>query len=143
MTDPTALVERLVVEVYNRGNLAVIEQLFTPTILFNGHMATIKDVSDAIACLQQLFPGLHVTLDSITAAGDLVAVHWTIHHSPEPSPNTSQGNRHVTRPGLRLLRVADGRIAEVWFNWTALDRLQGYSELHLPDLPARLNYMES
>ncbi len=124
MTDPTALLECLVAEVYNRGNLAALEVCFTPTVLFDGQVATIEEFSDSIQCLRQLFPDLHVTLDASTALGDLVAVKWTVHHAAASCQDSADGKRQAARKSVRLFRIVDGRIAEVWFNWTARAQLQ-------------------
>ena len=139
MTDPAALIERLVAEVYNRGHLAPIEQLFAPTVLVDGQAATVWDVSEGISCFKQLFPGRQCTLDVISTAGDLVAVHWTIHYPAASCHDTGQRSPDVARTGVRLFRIADGRIAEVWFNCRALEQLQAHPALRLPDLPAGLS----
>lgn len=137
MTDRTALIECLVAEVYNQGNLAAIQELFTPTVLVDGYATTIEEFSDSIHCLRQMFPDLRVTLDTFCEVGELVAVHWTAQHYGPSMPANRQHDRPGGRTDLRLFRIVHGRIVEVWYNWTALEQLEAQGVLHLAKLPAR------
>lgn len=64
------------------------------------------------------FPDAHIALDDIIVAGDKVVTRWTATGTHEgdlmgiPATGTS-----IRFTGIRIFRVADGRIAEGWVNW--------------------------
>ena len=53
----TAILRRLVEEIYNRGNLAEAEALYAPTVLLNDQVFSITELKAAIHELRTVLPG--------------------------------------------------------------------------------------
>ncbi len=123
-SDHVALVERLVDEVFNRGQFERFDELFAfdtvdhtplpvqpPTLQapgIDGLLATLR-------MWRAAFPDLHVTRHETTADGDLVWWRWTATatHGGELMGVPPTGVT-VEMHGVELVRVQDGRIAERW-----------------------------
>jgi steroid delta-isomerase-like uncharacterized protein len=113
------LVLRIHDEVWNRGNAAVIEELYAPDFeahypggfSWSGHEGTRR----ALAELRAAFPDWTETVDEILAEGDRVVTRF---HSRGTHRGTFLGveatNRVVTLDEMALFRIADGRLAEQW-----------------------------
>jgi len=77
-----AIVRRYVEEGWNQGNLAIIEQLLSPT--FALHSPVLAEVSYGPAGFQRVrtlfrsaFPDLVLTIDDLLAEGEQVVNRWT------------------------------------------------------------------
>jgi len=79
------------------------------------------------ACLvyQTAFPDLHVSMDTVIAESDKVAVHWTATgtHQGELLGVPVSGNQ-VTYTGITIYRLADGKVAETWWAYDGLGVMQ-------------------
>ena len=81
-----ALVRRYWEEVWNNGNLAVVDELIGTD--FDGHpLPGEPDVGRDPAGQKQLvgmyrtaFPDLHMTIENLNGRGDRVAVRWIARH---------------------------------------------------------------
>ena len=132
----TAILRRLVEEIYNRGNLAEDEALYAPTVLLNDQVFSITELKAAIHELRTVLPGFRVTLTAASSIGDLVEVHWTIHRSVSELPGGGGTSKPQGRwTGLRLFRIVDGKIVEVWYNRAAFEHLEA---IGLPAQPLSL-----
>jgi steroid delta-isomerase-like uncharacterized protein len=67
------------------------------------------------------FPDQHITVELELASGDRVAVQtsWTATHQGEFMGVPPTG-RSVVVPGTGIMRIADGKIAEDWYNFDQL-----------------------
>jgi predicted ester cyclase len=108
-----ALVRRFMEEVFNRGNLAVVDELWKPDRIEGGRRATEH--------LRTAFPDYHRTIEAQVAEGDLVVTRWTMrgtHRGPYRSGalgrTLAPTGRRVEVPGISIHRLAGGRIVESW-----------------------------
>jgi predicted ester cyclase len=108
-----ALVRRFMEEVFNRGNLAVVDELWKPDRIEAGKRATEH--------LRTAFPDYHRTVEAQVAEGDLVVTRWTMrgtHRGPFRSGalgrTLAPTGRRVEVPGISIHRLAGGRIVESW-----------------------------
>jgi predicted ester cyclase len=108
-----ALVRRFVEEVFNRGNIAVVDELWKPDGIEAGKRATEN--------LRTAFPDYHRTVEAQVAEGDLVVTRWTMrgtHRGPYRSGalgrTVAPTDRRVEVPGISIHRIAGGRIVESW-----------------------------
>ena len=108
-----ALVRRFMEEVFNRGNLAVVDELWIPDQIEGGKRA--------VANLRGAFPDYHRTVEAQVAEGDLVVTRWTMrgtHRGPYRSGalgrTLAPTGRRVEVPGTSIHRLAGGRIVESW-----------------------------
>jgi predicted ester cyclase len=108
-----ALVRRFFEEVFNRGDLAVVDELWIADRVAGGKRAT--------ETLRTAFPDYRRTIEAQVAEGDLVVTRWTArgtHRGPYRSHTLGRTleptGRPVEVPGISIHRLADGRIVEAW-----------------------------
>jgi len=79
------------------------------------------------------FPDLKTTIDDIVAEGDMVACRWTFQGTQQGEmmgiPPTG---KHVLGSGMSIQRIANGKIAEGWFNFDTLGMLQQLGVIPAP-----------
>ncbi|MEU2778352.1 nuclear transport factor 2 family protein [Streptomyces sp. NPDC007162] len=101
-----ALVVHVFDQLFNQGNLAVIDRFFRPDYI--QHHPNVPDGREAlrqyVTSLRAAHPRLHVTVERALAEGDLVLLHS--HSVSDPG---TKGDAIVD-----IFRVHDGRIAEHW-----------------------------
>lgn len=85
----TALIHRLIEEVWNRGDLALVDEAFAPDYREHnprpGLPAGVEGYKQGVAGLRAAFPDLRLTLEDLVAAGDKIAFRYTMrgtHHGP-------------------------------------------------------------
>lgn len=112
------LLRQLYEEALNRGNLALIDQLFAPDFVDHStpdQSAGTAGVKDYFRAMRAGFPDIRVVLDDMIAEGDHVVVRttWSGTHlgSYEGVPATG---RRVARTLIQIFRVVDGLILEEW-----------------------------
>lgn len=117
-----AAVRRLIEEGFGQGNLAVVDELVDPAVLEHQpgmDPANGEGVKRAIRVLHAAFPDFAVSVQHLTADGDLVWIHFTAqgtHLGPLLGPF---GRKAPTGKPMRidvmdLARCRDGRIVEHW-----------------------------
>ena len=124
-----ALVRRFYDEVFNKKNLAIIDDFLDLHIIEHslppGLPSGIEGSKQFIGMYLAAFPDLHLTAEDMMAEGDKVASRFTMRGTHKGEfmgiPPTS---KQVTITGIQILRVASGKIAENWINLDALGMLQ-------------------
>ena len=108
-----ALVRRFMEEVFNRGNLAAVDELWKPD--------RIEADKRAVEHLRAAFPDYHRTIEAQVAEGDLVVTRWTMrgtqrgpYRSGALGRTLAPTGRRVAVPGTSIHRLAGGRIVEAW-----------------------------
>jgi steroid delta-isomerase-like uncharacterized protein len=114
-----AIARRLTEEVFNRGNLAAVDEIMAsdyvnhsaPPNLPRGAAGTKAFVS----MFRAGFPDLHITIEDMVAEGDKVAVrhvtrgtHLGVFLGIQPT------GRSVEVSGIDMVRISSGQIAEGW-----------------------------
>lgn len=127
MTDATRnehhkrLVRMIVEEMFNRGNLEVAREIFSPDFVDRGHqqVANKKDGPEGFAqfvkTIRAALPDLKATVGDIVAEGNLVAM-WnsaTATHVGELFGMPGSG-RPISMTDFHFFRFADGKIVEHW-----------------------------
>jgi predicted ester cyclase len=108
-----ALIQRFFEEVFNRGNLEAIDELWIAGAEESGKRAVLN--------LRTAFPDYHRTIEQQIADGDTVVTRWTM-RGTHRGPFISQAlgrviastGRSMTVPGVSIHRVVDGRLVEAW-----------------------------
>ena len=124
------LVRRVVEEVWNRGNYAVVDELAASDIVV--HASTPDDdihgregVKQFYAALRAAFPDLHFAVQDQIAEGDRVVTRWLARGT---HTGTFQGmpptGKQVQMGGIDIDRFADGKVVECWPNADELGMLQ-------------------
>lgn len=125
-----ALDRRLHEEVYNRGQLALIDELCVPNAVAHHAAMTLhgtENFKQFAAMYRTAFPDIHFTIEDQIAEGDKVVTRWTIRgtHTGEFQglpPTGKQGS--VT--GITIDRFASGKLVESWSNYDALGLMQQF-----------------
>jgi len=134
-----AIVSRFWEEAWNRGNLAVIDEVYDPNHILRAQWqnpalggateTTGQEVARrVIAMWREALPDLHVTLDEQIAEGDKVMTRHTSYgsHTGAPFMGIQPSGKAAAVSGMTINRLAGGKIVETWTNWDALGLLQGF-----------------
>jgi steroid delta-isomerase-like uncharacterized protein len=133
-----AVVQRLF-EAINNGNLDELPQVVAPDVVDHNAVIFMQPegpggVREGIRMLLQGFPDLRLTTEDLIAEGDRVAARFTVSGTNTgdyrglPAPT----QQHFESEAIAILRIADGRVAEI--RGTA-DRLGMLTQLGiLPDI---------
>jgi len=98
-----ALVVRFFEQVFNQGNLGVIDDLIGPNYAFNGHPTSAADTKAWAQGLRARFPDLHFVIETILAEDDKVALRWRM------TGTDSSSQQKVTTTGTNILVVVSGK----------------------------------
>lgn len=117
--EAVALAHRYFEELVNQRGIHLVEELFAPDFVNHAAPPGQQTGTDAmvafLASLQRGFPDFRGEVDEIVPAGDRAAVRFTFRgtHTGEFAGLPPTGRR-VTMSGIDLIRVAGGRIVELW-----------------------------
>ena len=124
------IVRRLFEEVWNKGNLSVADELFTPNC--EHHDASSPDFGRGpesekkrATLYRTAFPDLRLTIEDIIAEGETVIARWSCRgtHKGDLSGIAPTG-KQVTISGVSIARFSGSKMAEGWINWDALGLMQ-------------------
>lgn len=124
-----AIVRRYIEEVWSKGNLAVIDELFAGN--FVNHMpapglSPDREGFKQFATIYRTgFPNVRATIEDVVAEGDKVVTRWT-------ATGTHQGNfmgipptgKQVSMSGMSITQVAGGKIVADWTQGDNLGLMQ-------------------
>ena len=124
-----AVIRRLVEEVYNEGNLDVVDELVAPDLFDHAavpeHQHGIDGFKHVLEWVRGTSSDVHYDIDDIIAEGDKVAVRMTqsgTHTGPiRDIPPTG---KRFSVDYVHWFRLADGKIAEMWAVRDDLTRMQ-------------------
>lgn len=117
--DSKTVVLRSEAELWNKGNLAVADQLYSPAYICHFvagiEWKGITDLKRQVTATRAAFPDWNEKIDEIFVAGDRVAIRFT-------STGTQRGEfegmaptgRKVTIREAAFFRVVNGKIVEQW-----------------------------
>ncbi len=117
--EPKAIVQRLLLEGFNKGNWALATEIIAPDVQvhrpFPGQKPGRDGLLEQFAMIRAAYPDLQTTHDELIAEGDKVVIHWTVHGTHRaPYRGKASTNAPVTWSGICIARVADGQIVEYW-----------------------------
>jgi len=124
-----ALIRRHTEVFWNQGRLDLASELHTPDMIFHDADSPPLQGSEAynqfVTMYRTAIPDLHFTVEDMFAVGDKVVGRWTCVGTQRGElmgiPPTG---KRVTTTGIDIFRIADGKIAEEWVNWSILSMLQ-------------------
>lgn len=122
---------RIIEEIVNKGNLAIVEELIDTNYEF--HSPNVPeargrdDYKQMMTIARQAFPDLHITIDDIIAEGDRVAFRWTYTGTfkSEYRGITPTGKKFSIK-GSIFMRFSDGKEVE---SLEFFDLLEYYRQL--------------
>jgi hypothetical protein len=125
LVQSATLVQRVVDEIWNAGNLELADELFASTYVNHGGLIPDlvqgpEGIKFSVALYRAAFPGLHVAVDDLAVDKDAVILRWTA------AGQAAGGSTTGTLTGVTRSHVVDGRVVESWTTWDAglaLERL--------------------
>ncbi len=144
-----AIVRRFFEEVYNKGNVAAVDELVAPNPVLHFDSPTnvpvpaemqlsLEAIKQFVSQFRTTFPDLHYTVELQVAEGDLVVTRATTRgtHTGEYQGRMYKGisptGKQVTWTETHICRIADGKIVEQWENEDDLGRLQQLGVIPAP-----------
>ncbi|MFQ6059407.1 MAG: ester cyclase [Anaerolineae bacterium] len=124
-----ALVRRLIEEAWNKGNLAVIDELLSPDYVLHfaapGATPDREGYKQAVSMHHTAFADFRLTIEDMVAEGDKVVIRWTIRgtHKGEYIGIAATG-KEVTMTGISIRRIEGGKIMEEWLESDMLGLMQ-------------------
>jgi len=113
-----SLVQRVIDEIWNAGNVDLADELFASTYVNHGGL--IPDVvrgpegiKFSVAFYRAAFPALHVAVDDLAVDKNAVILNWTARGQTSTDATTG------TLTGVTRSLVAGGQILESWTSWDA------------------------
>jgi steroid delta-isomerase-like uncharacterized protein len=135
-----ALVRRYWGDVWNKGNLALVDELIATD--FDGHpLPSDPDFGRGPAGQKQLvglyrgaFPDMQMTIDDMAADGDRVVLRWTARgtNTGEMMGMPATG-KSATVTGIVINRLAAGKIVDSWTKCDALGMMQQLGVIPTPE----------
>jgi steroid delta-isomerase-like uncharacterized protein len=124
------IVRRLFEEVWNKGNLQVTDDLFTPN--YTHHDSSTPDVGRGpeserkrATLYRTAFPDLRLTVEDIIAEGETVVARWSCRGTHKGDLNgIAPTGKHVNITGISIARFTNGKMSEGFVNWDALSLMQ-------------------
>ncbi len=125
-----AIVRRLIEEVWNKGNLSLVDELFAPN--YEHHDASTPDFGRGpesekkrVTLYRNAFPDVRLTIEDIIAEGETVMTRWSCRgtHKGDLSGIAPTG-KQFTISGITVGRLANGKMAESYVSWDALGLMQ-------------------
>ncbi len=125
-----AIVRRLIEEVWNKGNLLLADELFTPN--YEHHDASTPDFGRGpesekkrVTLYRTAFPDLRLTIEDIIAEGETVMARWSCRGTHKGAlSGIAPTGKQITISGITVGRLANGKIAESYVSWDALGLMQ-------------------
>jgi predicted ester cyclase len=113
-----AVIRRIAEEVWHKGNLSKIDELFAPSYAGQSppeRMHGPKGYKECVIKYRSASPDIHWTIEDMIAAGDKVAVRWRIRgtHTGEGLGIAPPGRRWANS-GTSIFRLAEGKLVEEW-----------------------------
>jgi len=114
------LVHRDNEETWNKGNLALIEELYSPDFVQHflpdgTELRGLEALKEHVRSHREAFPDWTETIEHIVAEGDLVVIHF---RSTGTNRGSFLGNpptgKRVRIHEMSIVRIVDGKIAEQW-----------------------------
>ncbi len=124
------IVRRLFEEVWNKGNLSLVDELFTTN--YEHHDASSPDFGRGpesekkrATLYRTAFPDLRLTIEDIIAEGETVMARWSCRgtHKGDLSGIAPTG-KQFTISGVSIARFSGSKMAEGYVNWDALGLMQ-------------------
>jgi steroid delta-isomerase-like uncharacterized protein len=123
--DNKASVRRFSEEVFNKKNLAAIDDFYAPNLIDHSLQGGIEGQRQGIAMLLTAFPDLHLTVEDIIAEEDKIVVRMTFRGTHQGAfvgiPPTG---KQITVTEIAILRIANGKAIEQWNNVDELGLMQ-------------------
>jgi len=112
------IVRREIEEIWNKGNLEAAEEIVDGDYVLHEAAEEIKGLDSFKVFARDFrtaFPNAHFDINDVIAEGDKVVVRYTFKGKHDSDyVGIASTSKEVTATGIRLSRVADGKLQETW-----------------------------
>lgn len=120
-----SVVRRLYKQVWNEGNLAAADEIFTPDHAshdpFFARVPGPEGAKRLVRMFRAAFPGARISTEQQVAEGDRVTTRWTVRSArADGFPDLVPTGAREMVAGISIHRITDGKIAESWDSWDTL-----------------------
>ena len=123
-------VRRLFGEVWNKGHVAVADELFAPS--YQHHDSSTPDVGRGpesekkrVTLYRNAFPDIRFTIEDLLAEGETVVARWSCRGTHKGELNgIAPTGRQFNITGLSIARFTNSKMFEGYVNWDALGLMQ-------------------
>jgi predicted ester cyclase len=132
-----AIARRVNDEVWGNGNLAAVDELFSPDYVDHNPIGKMppnrEGIKQAVTMFRKAFANMQVTTEDIVAEGDKVMSRFKSSgtHSGDLMGIAPTG-KQITTEGINIIRIVDGKIVE---DWTEIDMLGMMQQLGVAPMP--------
>ena len=110
-----ALARRYFADLFGRGDVTLADELLARELRSNGSDSSPAELARFVTALREAFPDWRNTIEQQVAEGDTVVTRVTSRGTQRgPWLGIPPSGRAVTRGGIFIFRIAEGRIAEIW-----------------------------
>ena len=133
-----ALVRRAFEEAWNKGNLAVEDEVVAEDFVHHGptHREGLhgrEEEKQSVAAIHSAFPDIYTTIEDQIAEGDKVVTRWTARGTHKGGfMGIAPTDKEVTVTGITINRIIEGKIMEEWVSWDTFGVLQQLEAVSLP-----------
>ena len=128
-TDNMGLVRRFIEEVWNKGDLSVLDEVVSDKYVavepMIGDVRGLAALREQVQTFRSAFPDLRITVEDIGMSGDRVFMRWTARgtHRGALMGIPPSNNRGEVR-GISVQRVSGGKIVEQYESYDSLRLMQ-------------------
>lgn len=127
--DNKALAQRWLEEVWNKGDLSLIDELIAPNYILHDPtrpgLRGRAGIKESIAMFRTAFPDLHFTIEDQVAEREKIVTRYTVQGTQVgPLMGIPATGKQGIITGIDIYRITDGQIEEAWSNWDTLGLLQ-------------------
>ena len=133
-----ALVLRFVEEIFNRGNMSVVDELFAPDFVEHEELpAGIPNDREGViqltTMLRSAFPDFKATIDDIIAEGNKVVIRMTWRGTQKGEfMGVPPSGKSVAVGVIDIIRIADGQFVEHWGQMDSMGMMQQLGVIPAP-----------
>lgn len=125
--DNKALARRGFEEVFNKKNVAVLDELAVADFTFHSASRTIQGreaFKQFLTMFLTAFPDLSLTIEDLIGEGDYVSIRYTYRGTHQAAfMGMAPTGKTITVTGLEFLHLANGKVIEEWINEDFLEQL--------------------
>jgi len=133
-----ALIVRFVEELFNRGNIGIVDEIFAPDFIEReqlppGIPSGREGVKVLATMLRSAFPDFKATIDDILAEGDKVVIRmtWSGTQKGEFMGVPATGKR-VSVGVIDIIRITNGKLVEHWGQMDSMSLMQQLGAIPAP-----------
>ena len=123
-----AQVRRVIEEIYNRGDLDVVDEVAASDLIIHASSQDIHGREGAkryVAALRAGFPDIRFTIEDQIAEGDMVVTRWTARGTHTGAfQGIAPTGREIRIAGADIDRIVGGKTVECWAHVDELGLMQ-------------------